>query len=96
MLRKKINRISAIAPLVMSALAFILVLIAVATGWDAGRTDEGSAAHIFHLLIALQLPFVVAFLLTADWKRVMRVAATLSFQVTAIALAFGTVAYFKL
>jgi len=95
MLRKKINRISAIAPLVMSALAFILVLIAVATGWDAGRTDEGSAAHIFHLLI-LQLPFVVAFLLTADWKRVMRVAATLSFQVAAIALAFGPVAYFKL
>jgi uncharacterized membrane protein len=96
MLRKKINRISAIAPLVMSALAFILVLIAVASGWDAGRTDEGSAAHIFHLLIALQLPFVVAFLLTADWKRVMRVAATLSFQVAAIALAFGPVAYFKL
>ena len=96
MLRQKINRISAIAPPVMSALAFILVLIAVATGWDAGKTDEGSAAHLFHLLIALQLPLAVAFLLTADWKRVMRVAATLACQLGAIAVAFWPVAYFKL
>ena len=96
MLCKKINRVSAIAPLVMSALAFVLVLIAVGTGWDAGRTDEGSAAHIFHLLIALQLPFVVTYLLTANWKRLMPVAFTLSCQVVAIALAFAPVAYFKL
>jgi hypothetical protein len=96
MLRQKINRMSAIAPLAMSVLAFILVLVAVATGWDAGKTDEGSAAHIFHLLIALQLPFIVAFLATADWKRFMRVVATVSFQVAAIALAFGPVHFFKL
>ena len=96
MLRRKINRISAIAPLVMSALAFILVLIAVATGWEAANTDEGAAAHIFHLLIVLQLPFVVAFLVTADWKRIMRVAATLGFQVVAIVLAFAPVHFFKL
>ena len=96
MLRQKINRISAIAPLVMSALAFILVLIAVATGWEASSTDEGAAAHIFHLLIVLQLPFVVAFLITADWKRIMQVAAILGFQVVAIALAFAPVHFFKL
>jgi hypothetical protein len=93
---REINRISAIAPPVMSLLAFILVLVAVATGWDTGMTDEGSAAHIFQLLIALQLPFIVAFLVTADWKRFMRVAATVSFHVAAIAFAFGPVAFFKL
>ena len=47
MLHRKINRISAIAPLVMSALAFILVLIAVATGWEAGSTDEGTATSSY-------------------------------------------------
>ena len=94
--RQKINRISAVAPFVMSLSAFILVLVAVATGWDKGIKDEGSAAHIFHLLIALQMPFVLAFLVTADWKRFMRVAGIVSLQVAAVALAFDPVAVFKL
>jgi hypothetical protein len=45
--RKKINRISAIVPCVMSLSAFVLVLVAVATGWDNGLKDGGSAAHIY-------------------------------------------------
>ncbi|HEX4614962.1 MAG TPA: hypothetical protein VH230_03515 [Stellaceae bacterium] len=96
MRRQKINRVSAIAPFVMSLSAFILVLVAVATGWDKGLKDEGSAAHIFQLLIALQIPFILAFLVTADWKRFMRVAGIVSLQVAAVALAFGPVAVFKL
>jgi hypothetical protein len=94
--RQKINGISAIAPFVMSLSAFILVLVAVATGWDKGINDEGSAAHIFHLLIALQIPFILAFLVTADWKPFMRVAGLVSLQAAAVALAFGPVALFKL
>jgi hypothetical protein len=80
----------------MSLSAFILVLVAVATGWDKGMKDEGSAAHIFHLLIALQIPFILIFLLTANWKRFMRVAGIVSLQAAAIGLAFGPVAFFKL
>jgi hypothetical protein len=94
--RQKINRISAIAPFLMSLSAFILVLVAVATGWDKGAKDEGSAAHIFHLLIALQIPFILAFLVAADWKRFMRVAGVVSLQAAAVALVFGPVAFFKL
>jgi hypothetical protein len=94
--RQKINQVSALAPLVLSFSAFILVLAAVATGWDVGSKDEGSAAHIFQLLIAGQMPIILAFLVTADWKRVMRVAGILSLQAAAIALAFAPVAYFKL
>ena len=90
--RQKINRISAIVPFVMSLLAFFLVLVAVTTGWDQGTKDEGSAAHIFHLLIALQIPFILAFLLTADWKWFMRLAGIVTLQATAVALAFGPVA----
>ena len=96
MRRQKIHRVSAITPFVMSLSAFILVLVAVATGWDKGLKDEGSAAHIFQLLIALQIPFILAFLVTADWKSFMRVAGIVSLQVAAVALAFGPVAAFKL
>jgi hypothetical protein len=96
MRRQQINRVSAIAPFVMSLSAFILVLVAVAAGWDKGMTDEGSAAHLFQLLIALQIPFILAFLVTADWKRFVRVAGIVSLQAAAVALAVGPVAVFKL
>jgi hypothetical protein len=96
MARRKINRISAIAPLVMSLSAFILVLVAVTTGWDQGIKDEGSAGHLFQLLISLQIPLIFTFLVTADWKRFMRVVGIVSLQAAAVALAFGPVAFFKL
>ena len=96
MLRQTINRIGAVAPFIMSLAAFILVLVAVAAGWDKGTRDEGAAAHLFQLLIVLQIPFILAFLATADWKRLMRAAGVASLQITAVGLAFGPVAFFKL
>jgi len=96
MSRQKINRIGTIAPVVMSLLAFGLVLLAVATGWDKDMKDEGAAAHIFQLLVALQIPFILAFLVTADWRRFRPILVILSIQVAALALAFGPVAYFRL
>ena len=96
MYSQKINRISAIAPIVMSLAAFLVVLAAVTTGWGQDTKDEGASAHVFQLLIALQIPFILAFLVTADWSRLMRLIAVLSLQVAAIALAFAPVAYFKL
>lgn len=93
--RQKINRISAIVPLFLSLSASILVLLAVATGWDKGMKDEGSAAHIFQILVALQIPFILAFLVTADWKRSMQIAGTVTLQAAALALAFAPVAFFE-
>ena len=95
MFRQKIHRISAVVPIALSLLAFTLVLAAVATG-KAEMPDEGSAAHIFQLLIALQLPFITAFLVTADWKQSARIGATLCVQVGAMGLAFAPVAFFNL
>jgi hypothetical protein len=48
------------------------------------------------LLVALQIPFILAFLVTPDWKRFMRVAGIVSLHAAAVALAFGPVAFFKL
>ena len=95
MSRQKINRISAIAPTAMSLAAFLLVIVAVTAGWDDPK-DEGAAAHIFQLLIALQIPLILVFLVTADWSRFPRVAAVLSIQAVSLALAFAPVAYFNL
>ena len=96
MSRQQINRIGAIAPVVMSLSAFALVIVAVATGWGMDMKDEGAAAHIFQLLVALQIPFMLAFLVTADWRRLRPILVTVSVQVAALALAFGPVLYFKL
>ena len=84
MYSQKINDIGAIAPIVMSLAAFLVVLMAVTTGWGQDTKDEGAAAHVFQLLIALQM------------SRLMRLIAVLSLQVAAIALPFAPVAYFKL
>jgi hypothetical protein len=96
MSRQKINRVSAIAPIVMSLLAFCIVLAVVATGWERRETDEGTAAHMFQLLIVLQVPFILGFMATANWQRFMEAARPMAFQVGALALALGSIAYFKL
>ena len=87
---------SAIIPVVMSLIALLDVLIVVSTGWERKLTDEGAAAHIFQLLIAAQAPFILTFLVTADWRRLMPVVRPLAFQILTISLAIGSVAIFRL
>jgi hypothetical protein len=91
-----VNRIGAIAPVAMSLLALSLVLLSVTTGWERGQKDEGAAAHIFQLLIVGQLPFIAAFLFTANWRRAPAVAQPIALQLGALALAVGSVAFFRL
>jgi len=52
---------SAFLPLVMSLAALILVLGHVALFGAAREADEGTAAHLFHLLLVAQIPFVAFF-----------------------------------
>ena len=94
--RLRITRISAILPIFMSFAAFLLGLAGGIFGWGDGRRDEGAAAHIFQLLIVLQIPIIVTYLATADWKRSAQIVWTLVVHILGIALAFGPVAYFKL
>ncbi|HYS46490.1 MAG TPA: hypothetical protein VEM35_08630 [Rhizomicrobium sp.] len=91
-----INRVSATLPVILSLLACGLVLGAVATGWGMARNDEGAAAHLFQLLIAAQIPIIVIYILTADWRRWRTPVGRLALQVAALMLAFAPVAYFRL
>ena len=67
--RQKINRMSGIIPIVLSLSAFGVVIAAVLTGWGKGYADEGASAHLFQLLIVAQVPFILVFVVTANWKR---------------------------
>lgn len=67
MMQAHLNRIALFVPLVLSALAFLLVVANILAG-VAPQPDENASAHIFQLLIAGQTPLLGLFLLSADWR----------------------------
>ncbi|MBN9588293.1 MAG: hypothetical protein J0G99_04715 [Alphaproteobacteria bacterium] len=93
--RQSVNRICAAVPLILSLVACVWVLGNVAGGAKTGG-DEGLGFKVFWLLILAQMPFIVGYLVTADWKRQGSVAARLVLQGAALVLAFSPVAYFRL
>ena len=52
---------SAVAPVVMSLAALSLVVIHVVRFGIVKETDEGTSAHLFQLLMALQAPIILFF-----------------------------------
>ena len=94
--RESINGITGFAPVLMSLAAFGLVLLAVFTGWEHKLADEGAAAHVFQLLIGLELPVVAIFLWTANWKHTRPVLGLVAAQAAALLLALGSVKFFGL
>ena len=63
----RINRLSFVIPLVFSALAFLLVMANIVAAVPP-QPDENASAHIWQLLMVLQLPLIILFLITADWR----------------------------
>ena len=56
-----IKQPSAFVPVVMSLAALATVLLRIALVGTAPEPDEGTAAHIWQLLMALQLPVIALF-----------------------------------
>ena len=52
---------SAFLPVVMSLAALAIVLVVLMTHGTAPQADEGTAAHLWQLLMAGQIPIVVFF-----------------------------------
>jgi hypothetical protein len=86
--RRRITRILTVAPILCSLLATAIVLGNVAAGVPP-QPDEGAAAHLFQLLIAVQLRLVLLFLATADWARPGWPLLALAVQALAGAAALG-------
>jgi hypothetical protein len=58
---------SALVPVVMSFTALTLVLFRLATFGIAREADEGATAHLFQILMAGQIPFILFFAI--KWLR---------------------------
>jgi hypothetical protein len=82
--------LTALAPLLLVALPMMLTRHV-----SPPHSDEGIAAHVFQLSIALLVPFGFVYLATADWKQPVRSMRQLAVPVAAIVLAFGMLFYFE-
>jgi len=60
-LKTIIKKPSALIPLTMALIALGIVLGHFALYGNLHETDEGAAAHIFQILIAAQVPFILFF-----------------------------------
>ena len=56
-----IKRPSAFVPVVMSMAAVAVVLVHIAVSGTARQADEGTAAHLWQLLMAAQIPIIAFF-----------------------------------
>jgi hypothetical protein len=87
---------SAFLPLIMSLAGLALVLAHVAVSGGGPEVDEGTAARLWWLLMAAQLP-VVAFFAIAWLPRAPRHAVlVLALQVVALLANLATVRFFDL
>jgi len=84
---------SALVPLIMSAVALLVVLSTVIAFGTPHRDDEGATAHLFQLLIVGQLPFLAWFHLGR--RRAHRIAAIM-LHVAALSAALCPVWYLGL
>ena len=91
-----INTWTGWAPIAMSAAAISLLIFALISGWERGAKDEGAVAHSWQLLVGLQVPLIVAFVATANWRRPLGVLAILGLQVLGLVVAMAPVAILKL
>ena len=83
-------------PVAMSLCACLIIGVVIATGWDRGLKDEGAAAHLWQLLIVLQVPLIAAFLLTSDWRRPVDIGKAVALQIAALVLAVAPAALLRL
>ena len=71
---------SAFLPVAMSFAALATVLIYVAIFGTARQPDEGTAAHIWQILMAAQIPIIVVFIIKWLPRKPIQVLAVLALQ----------------
>ena len=87
---------SAFLPLTMSLAALALVLGHVARFGGVREADEGTPAHIFHLLILAQAPMVAFFAIKWLPRAIGPALLVLALQAGAVVAAFAPVFWFNL
>ncbi|MEZ5293201.1 MAG: hypothetical protein R2745_19120 [Vicinamibacterales bacterium] len=97
MTNTRINRMSAVALLVLSLTASIVPwFLAWLKGFDRPpAADEEAPAHIFQLSIALMVPAMLVYLATADWSRPWPLVRRVALPVTLTALSIAALFYYE-
>ena len=81
-----------VAPTICSLIALAIVLGNVVEGVSR-QADEGTAAHLFQLLMVVQIPLVVGFAAITDWSKPSRPLVILTAQGLAFAAALAALAW---
>ncbi len=89
-----INEPSAIIPMLMSAMAVVLVIGHYMLYGEDRDADEGTAAHLFQMLLVLQIPIIFAFLVKWFPKERHQVLWILAMEAGFIAVALVSVRMF--
>jgi hypothetical protein len=87
---------SAFLPVVMSFAALAVVLAHVAMFGVAREADEGTAAHLWQLLMAAQLPLLAFFAITWLWRSPKPALLVMALQAAAIVMALAPVYFLDL
>lgn len=100
MSNETLNRVSGHVILGLSLFAMFLVcaatvLVMLGRFNPSPDGDEGGAAHLFQLAIALLVPAGVVFVVTADWRRPLQVVKRLVVPAVALLVAFATLYYME-
>ena len=86
---------SAFLPVAMSFAALATVLIYAAVFGTAHQADEGTAAHIWQILMAAQIPIIAVFIIKWLPRKPIQVLAVLALQGGAALAALAPVFLFK-
>jgi hypothetical protein len=90
------KQLSALLPFAMSAAALALVLGHIAIFGIAHEADEGTAAHLWQLLMAGQVPVAAYFALKWLARAPAHAVRVLALQAVAVLAACAPVYWFKL
>lgn len=91
-----IRQPSAFLPVAMSLVALALVLGHIALFGVGHQADEGAAAHIWQILMAVQVPIVAFFAIKYLPQRPKQALLILALQIVAVLAACAPVFFFKL
>lgn len=91
-----LKRPSAFVPVAMSFAALAVVLAHVAVFGTAREVDEGTAAHLWQLLMAAQLPLLVFFAIRWLPRSPKQAMLVMALQASAAAVALAPVYFLRL
>ena len=96
MTRARLHAILGWVPLGLSLAAFLIVVATLSIGWERGLKDEGAAAHLWQLFVAVQIPCILAFLATSGAGGRDAALRRLGLMTAALLVAIAPVAIFRL